>query len=63
MYWTSAFDPQVNSAPRFAESCCPLESDVRYDVYDVQPLLGKEVYQYLYFAASVFWRAPRIIGG
>ena len=35
----------------------PLESNVRYDVYDVQPLLGKEVDQYLYFAASVFWRA------
>lgn len=35
----------------------PLESDVRYDVYDVQPLLGKEVDQYLYFAVSVFWRA------
>ena len=26
-------------------------------VYDVEPLLGSNVDQYLYFAASVFWRA------
>ncbi len=39
------------------KAAVPLESDVRYDVYDVQPLLGNEVDQYLYFAASVFWRA------
>jgi hypothetical protein len=26
-------------------------------MYDVQPLLGEKVERYLYFAASVFWRA------
>jgi hypothetical protein len=35
----------------------PLESRAQGTVYDVQPLLGKMIESYLYFAASIFWRA------
>jgi hypothetical protein len=35
----------------------PLESRPQGTVYDVQPLLGKMIESYLYFAASIFWRA------
>jgi hypothetical protein len=35
----------------------PLESRPQEAVYNVQPLLGKMIESYLYFAASVFWRA------
>lgn len=35
----------------------PLFDTSKFKVYDVQPLLGSKVDQYLYFAASVFWRA------
>ena len=35
----------------------PLESRPQGTVYDVQPLLGKRIESYLYFAASIFWRA------
>jgi hypothetical protein len=33
------------------------ESRPQGTVYDVQPLLGKMIESYLYFAASIFWRA------
>jgi hypothetical protein len=39
------------------EATSPLESRGPVRVYDVGPLLGKHVDQYLYFGASVFWRA------
>ncbi len=39
------------------ETTSPLESRGPVRVYDVGPVLGKRVDQYLYFAASVFWRA------
>lgn len=35
----------------------PLESRPQGTVYDVQPLLGKMIESYLYFTASIFWRA------
>ena len=40
------------------EAASPLESDGQVRVYDVQPLLGDAMIgKYLYFSASVFWRA------
>lgn len=39
------------------QAASPLFNTPRFRVYDVQPLLGSKVDQYLYFAASVFWRA------
>lgn len=35
----------------------PVCVDSRFKVYDVKGLLGRRVEQYVYFAASVFWRA------
>lgn len=39
------------------QAASPLFDTPKFKVYDVQPLLGNKVEQYLYFAASVFWRA------
>jgi len=39
------------------QAASPLFNTQKFKVYDVQPLLGSKVDQYLYFAASVFWRA------
>lgn len=38
-------------------SVTPLEETPQCKVYDVQERLGRKVEQYLYFAASIFWRA------
>jgi hypothetical protein len=35
----------------------PVYRDSRFRVYDVYPLLGEKIGHYLYFAASIFWRA------
>jgi hypothetical protein len=35
----------------------PLVADERWEMFDAVPLLGSDTEQYLYFAASVFWRA------
>jgi hypothetical protein len=39
------------------ETTSPLESSSQVRVYDAEPLLGEAIGQYLYFSASVFWRA------
>ncbi|MCH8041031.1 MAG: hypothetical protein IH977_11910 [Nitrospinae bacterium] len=39
------------------QATSPLLDTAKFKVYDVQPLLGSKIDQYLYFAASVFWRA------
>ena len=39
------------------ESASPILSTNQYKVFDVQPLLGNNIENYLYFAASIFWRA------
>jgi len=39
------------------ETTSPLESSGQVRVYDVESLLGDSIGQYLYFSASVFWRA------
>jgi hypothetical protein len=39
------------------QAASPLYSRPQGKVYDVQPLLGNKMEQYLYFAASIFWRA------
>jgi hypothetical protein len=39
------------------ETAAPLERRDAVSVYDVGSVLGKHVTQYLYFSASVFWRA------
>src|SRR5438094_7007040 len=39
------------------QSASPLFDTPKFKLYDVQPLLESKVDQYLYFAASVFWRA------
>jgi hypothetical protein len=39
------------------QAASPLYSLPQGNAYDVQPLLGNKIEQYLYFAASIFWRA------
>ncbi|GEM_PF-974487 len=39
------------------QSASPLHNASDIKVYDVWPLLGSKIDQYLYFAASIFWRA------
>lgn len=39
------------------QKAVPVCVDTRFRIYDVQPFLGDRTEQYLYFAASVFWRA------
>jgi hypothetical protein len=39
------------------QAASPLKSTPQYRVYDAQQLLGPAIDHYLYFAASVFWRA------
>lgn len=39
------------------QASSPLYDTPQFKMYDVQPLLGEKVERYLYFAASVFWRA------
>jgi hypothetical protein len=39
------------------ETSKPVYRDSRFRVYDIYPLLGEKIGHYLYFAASIFWRA------
>lgn len=39
------------------QTISPLYDTPQFKVYDVQHLLGSQIDHYLYFAASVFWRA------
>jgi hypothetical protein len=42
---------------KLLQAASPLYDTPKFKVYDAQALLGSKVDQYLYFAASVFWRA------
>src|SRR5262245_33164051 len=42
---------------RLLQAASPLSTNSQTQRYDIRPLLGDKVEQYIYFASSIFWRA------